>query len=273
MLKPVLARGAFQSSVPPPPRSSVSTWQKDPAFERRFQAIDVDQPSASDTVAYLAKLAPKYEEHHHVRYTQAALEAAASLSARYIQDRFLPDKAIHFHRRGRCPRSYRAQQGARARAEAEARVVELKAAVEEASAADDMNRAAEAKEQRADRRNRPGRGPRRLERRARREPGRHRCAPDRRHRLGDLGRARLVAHGGREPSPARLREALKTRIIGQDEAVAAVAKAIRRSRSPLKDPRRPAVPSSFWAPRAPVDRARQTLAEYLFGSKDCAYQL
>ncbi len=116
------------------------------AFERRFQAIDVDEPSASDTVAILAKLAPKYEEHHHVRYTQAALEAAASLSARYIQDRFLPDKAIDLID----------EAGARARIahnkapepvrEAEARVVELKAAVEEASAADAMNRAAEAKD-------------------------------------------------------------------------------------------------------------------------------
>ena len=94
MLKPVLARGAFQIIGATTAEEFRKYLAKDPAFERRFQAIDVDEPSASDTVAILAKLAPKYEEHHHVRYTQAALEAAASLSARYIQDRFLPDKAI-----------------------------------------------------------------------------------------------------------------------------------------------------------------------------------
>ena len=94
MLKPVLARGAFQIIGATTAEEFRKYLAKDPAFERRFQAIDVDEPSVEDTVAILAKLAPKYEEHHHVRYTTAALEAAASLSNRYVQDRFLPDKAI-----------------------------------------------------------------------------------------------------------------------------------------------------------------------------------
>ena len=94
MLKPVLARGAFQIIGATTAEEFRKYLTKDPAFERRFQTIDVDEPSVPDTVAILTRLAPRYEEHHHVRYTPAALEAAASLSARYIQDRFLPDKAI-----------------------------------------------------------------------------------------------------------------------------------------------------------------------------------
>lgn len=252
MLKPVLARGAFQIIGATTAEEFRKYLAKDPAFERRFQAIDVDEPSASDTVAILAKLAPKYEEHHHVRYTQAALEAAASLSARYIQDRFLPDKAIDLideaGARARIARN-KAPEPVR---EAEARVVELKAAVEEASAADDMNRAAEAKEQ---------------QQTAEIALGEARAAWN-----AELDASPVVIDVPQiadivsvtsgvpvssltEDESRRLlacENALKTRIIGQDEAVAAVAKAIRRSRSPLKDPVVPAAPSSFWAPRAPA---------------------
>ena len=154
MLKPVLARGAFQIIGATTAEEFVSTWQRirrSSAASRLSTWMSRARPTP---VAILAKLAPKYEEHHHVRYTQAALEAAASLSARYIQDRFLPDKADsdlidEAGARARIARN-KAPEPVR---EAEARVVELKAAVEEAaSAADDMNRAAEAKEQRADRR-------------------------------------------------------------------------------------------------------------------------
>ena len=87
----------------PRPRSSANYLTKDPAFERRFQTIDVEEPSVEDTVKILTALQPRYEEHHHVRYTQGAIEAAANLSNRYIQDRFLPDKAIDLIDEGRCP--------------------------------------------------------------------------------------------------------------------------------------------------------------------------
>ena len=269
MLKPVLARGAFQIIGATTAEEFRKYLAKDPAFERRFQAIDVDEPSASDTVAILAKLAPKYEEHHHVRYTQAALEAAASLSARYIQDRFLPDKAIDLideaGARARIARN-KAPEPVR---EAEARVVELKAAVEEASAAADMNRAAEAKEQ---------------QQTAEIALGEARAAWN-----AELDASPVVIDVPQiadivsvtsgvpvssltEDESRRLlacENALKTRIIGQDEAVAAVAKAIRRSRSPLKDPRRPGGSFIFLGPTGTgKTELAKTLAEYLFGSKD-----
>ena len=94
MLKPVLARGAFQIIGATTAEEFRKYLTKDPAFERRFQTIDVEEPSVEDTVKILTALKLRYEEHHHVRYTQGAIEAAANLSDRYIQDRFLPDKAI-----------------------------------------------------------------------------------------------------------------------------------------------------------------------------------
>ena len=84
MLKPVLARGAFQIIGATTAEEFRKYLTKDPAFERRFQTIDVEEPSVEDTVKILTALKPRYEEHHHVRYTQGAIEAAANLSNRYI---------------------------------------------------------------------------------------------------------------------------------------------------------------------------------------------
>lgn len=269
MLKPVLARGAFQIIGATTAEEFRKYLAKDPAFERRFQAIDIDEPSVEDTVAILAKLAPKYEEHHHVRYTTAALEAAASLSNRYIQDRYLPDKAIDLMDEAGARARIARNKTPEAVREAEAHVAELKAGMDAATEADDMNRAAELKEQ-------------------------MQAAEI------TLGEARAAWTAELEASPVVIdvpqiadivsvasgvpvssltedesrrllacESALKTRIIGQDEAVSAVAKAIRRSRSPLKDPRRPGGSFIFLGPTGTgKTELAKTLAEYLFGSKD-----
>ena len=269
MLKPVLARGAFQIIGATTAEEFRKYLTKDPAFERRFQSIDVEEPSIEDTVKILTALVPRYEEHHHVRYTPEAVEAAASLSARYIQDRFLPDKAIDLideaGARARIAKN-RAPEGLRA---AEAKVAELKRAMDEASEADDMNRAADLKEQ---------------EHEAEIALSEARAAW-----TAELDASPItidvpqiadivsVASGVpvsslTEDESRRLlacEDALKTRIIGQDEAVAAVAKAIRRSRSPLKDPRRPGGSFIFLGPTGTgKTELAKTLAEYLFGSKD-----
>ena len=269
MLKPVLARGAFQIIGATTAEEFRKYLAKDPAFERRFQAIDIDEPSVEDTVAILAKLAPKYEEHHHVRYTTAALEAAASLSNRYIQDRFLPDKAIDLMdeagARARIARN-KAPEPVRA---AEARVLELKTGMQEASEADDMNRAAELKEQ---------------VQQAQIALGEARAAWNAEleanpvvidvPQIADIVSVTsgVPVSSLTEDESRRLlacESVLKTRVIGQDEAVAAVAKAIRRSRSPLKDPRRPGGSFIFLGPTGTgKTELAKTLAEYLFGSKD-----
>ena len=269
MLKPVLARGAFQIIGATTAEEFRKYLTKDPAFERRFQSIDVEEPSVEDTVTILKALVPRYEEHHHVRYTPAAIEAAASLSNRYIQDRYLPDKAIDLIDEAGARARIAANRAPQEVRDAEKRVTELSDAVEAASNGDDMNRAAELKQ-------------------------------DQQAAEIALGEARAAWNAQMDADPLVIDTAqiadivsitsgvpvssltesesrrllqcesvLKTRIIGQDEAVSAVAKAIRRSRSPLKDPRRPGGSFIFLGPTGTgKTELAKTLAEYLFGSKD-----
>ena len=269
MLKPVLARGAFQIIGATTAEEFRKYLTKDPAFERRFQSIDVQEPSVEDTVTILKALVPRYEEHHHVRYTPAAIEAAASLSNRYIQDRYLPDKAIDLIDEAGARARIAANRAPQEVRDAEKRVTELSDAVEAASNDDDMNRAAELKQ-------------------------------DQQAAEIALGEARAAWNAQMDADPLVIDTAqiadivsitsgvpvssltesesrrllqcesvLKTRIIGQDEAVSAVAKAIRRSRSPLKDPRRPGGSFIFLGPTGTgKTELAKTLAEYLFGSKD-----
>ena len=269
MLKPVLARGAFQIIGATTAEEFRKYLTKDPAFERRFQSIDVEEPSVEATVTILKALVPRYEEHHHVRYTPAAIEAAASLSNRYIQDRYLPDKAIDLIDEAGARARIAANRAPQEVRDAEKRVTELSDAVEAASNDDDMNRAAELKQ-------------------------------DQQAAEIALGEARAAWNAQMDADPLVIDTAqiadivsitsgvpvssltesesrrllqcesvLKTRIIGQDEAVSAVAKAIRRSRSPLKDPRRPGGSFIFLGPTGTgKTELAKTLAEYLFGSKD-----
>ncbi len=269
MLKPVLARGAFQIIGATTAEEFRKHLQKEPAFERRFQSIDVEEPSIPDTIKILNALAPRYAEHHHVTYTPAAIEAAANLSSRYIQDRFLPDKAIDLMDEAGARARIAANKAPQSVRDAEARIAELKAAVDEAAAGDDMNRAAEIKED---------------EKAAEQELAKARedwTAEMDAHPLvidtQQIADIVSIASGVpvsslTEDESRRLLQCesvLKSRIIGQDEAVQAVAKAIRRSRSPLKDPRRPGGSFIFLGPTGTgKTELAKTLAEYLFGSKD-----
>ena len=269
MLKPVLARGAFQIIGATTAEEFRKYLSKDPAFERRFQSIDVDEPSVEDTIRILKALAPAYEEHHHVRYTPEAIEAAASLSHRYIQDRYLPDKAIDLMDEAGARARIAANKAPEPVREAETKLRELQAAVEEATASDDMNKAAELKEE---------------AKTAEITLGEARAAwtaeMDASPLVIDVPQiADIVSVTSGVPVSSltedesrRLLEcesALKGRIIGQDEAVDAVAKAIRRSRSPLKDPRRPGGSFIFLGPSG-VGKTElaKSLAEFLFGSEE-----
>ena len=269
MLKPVLARGAFQIIGATTAEEFRKYLAKDPAFERRFQAIDVDEPSASDTVAILAKLAPKYEEHHHVRYTQAALEAAASLSARYIQDRFLPDKAI----------DVLDEAGARMRIrnrtlpdeirkfDDELRRVRLDK--EEAASAQEFERAAQLRDEEKQLEEQRAEAEKRFSEESDKELA----------NITEVEIADVVSMSTGVPVSnlteaeadklLRMEGVLHERIIGQEEAVTALSKAIRRSRSGLKDPKRPSGSFIFLGPSG-VGKTElsKALAEFLFGTED-----
>ena len=269
MLKPVLARGSFQIIGATTAEEFRKYLTKDPAFERRFQPIDVEEPSVEDTVRILQALLPRYEEHHHVRYTPAAVEAAANLSNRYIQDRFLPDKAIDLIDEAGARARIAANRAPQSLRDAETRVQELKAAADAASDEDDMNRAAELKQE---------------QQAAEIALGEERAAWSSQMEADPLTidvaqiadivsvTSGVPVSSLTEDESRRLLQCesvLKTRIIGQDEAVDAVAKAIRRSRSPLKDPRRPGGSFIFLGPTGTgKTELAKTLAEYLFGSKD-----
>ena len=113
MLKPALARGELRCVGATTLNEYRKHIEKDPALERRFQPIMVKEPSVEDTIAILRGLKERYEVHHGVRIKDAAIIAAATLSDRYISDRFLPDKAVDLDRRGGLPAADRTGQHAR----------------------------------------------------------------------------------------------------------------------------------------------------------------
>ena len=269
ILKPPLSRGEIQVIGATTSEEYRKHIEKDSAFERRFQPVNVGEPSIEDTVLILKGLQDRYEEHHHVRYTDDALRAAATLSTRYIQDRFLPDKAIDVID----------EAGARTRVhkmtlppeiaeidEELARVHEAKSA---AASAQEFEEAARLRDQEKEL----------SAKRDQLEEDWHRRLSENIVEVDAQDVADVVSAMTGVPVSnlteaeasklLRCEDALHQRVIGQEEAVSAVARAIRRSRSPLKDPRRPGGSFIFLGPSG-VGKTElaKSLAEFLFGSED-----
>jgi ATP-dependent Clp protease ATP-binding subunit ClpC len=269
MLKPALARGELHIIGATTIDEYRKDIEKDAALERRFQPILVPEPSVTDTIEILRGLRDRYEAHHQVRYTDEALVAAAELSDRYITDRFLPDKAIDLIDQAGARVRLRTKTPARDRREAEQRLDRLQREKDEAVAMEDYARAAALRDQIAELNQPPGGD----STEAGGKP--EKAIPE----VSAADIAEVVSRATGIPVTQLTQEErerllqleghLHQRVIGQDDAVAAVAEAVRRSRAGLADPDRPIGSFLFLGPTGvgKTELAR-ALAEALFGSED-----
>ncbi|HEY0374969.1 MAG TPA: ATP-dependent Clp protease ATP-binding subunit [Amnibacterium sp.] len=263
ILKPRLARGELHL-VGATTLKEYRRIEKDAALERRFQPVTVGEPSIEDAVAILDGLKQRYEQHHGVQYTDEAVRAAVELSARYLTDRFLPDKAIDLID----------QAGARKRLALGGRVdvQSLRARMTDLEA----DKARAVTEERYEEASRLRDEIESLQQRV--EAGSGRTATPQEQEIGRPEIAEMIARATGIPAArltegdrsrlAKLESELHERVIGQDEAVASIAKAVRRSRTGMGDPRRPVGSFLFLGPTG-VGKTElaKALASSLFGDE------
>jgi ATP-dependent Clp protease ATP-binding subunit ClpC len=266
ILKPALARGELHAIGATTLDEYRKHIEQDAALERRFQPILVPEPSVEDTIAILRGLRDRYEAHHQVRFTDEALVAAAELADRYVTDRFLPDKAIDLIDQAGARVRLHSRRPDSERRELEQRLEQLTRDKDQAVADEQYERATALRDEIASLR-------------------------ERIDRLGgttqrggfpvvdEEGIAEIVARSTGIPASQlteeekdrllRLEEHLHRRIVGQDDAVRAVAEAVRRSRAGLGDPDRPVGSFLFLGPTG-VGKTElaKALAEALFGDAD-----
>jgi len=273
MMKPALARGELRCIGATTPDEYRKYIERDSALERRFAPVWVEEPTVEETIEILRGIRDRYEAHHEITFDDAALVAAARLSHRYVTDRHLPDKAIDLIDEAAAklrvaiysmPPELRAKK---------ARLQKLAAEEEAAWAAREYERAAECKVERLKLSQ---------EFEAERAAWREETGLDDVVREEDI--AEVVASWTGIPVSTmmeteaekllRMEEALHKRIVGQEEAIAAVADAIRRARSGLKDPRRPIGSFIFIGPSG-VGKTElaKALAEFLFDDEDALFRL
>jgi ATP-dependent Clp protease ATP-binding subunit ClpC len=268
ILKPMLARGEMQCIGATTLSEYHKHIEKDAALERRFQPVTVGEPSTEEAVKILMGLRDRYEAHHRVRITDEAIHAAVMLSDRYISDRFLPDKAIDLVDEAASRVRIKAFTAPPDMKEQEARLESLNKETEEAVAHEDFEKAAQLRDQKKQLQNEMA------ERRKAWEQHRD----EKVETVGEEEIAGIVSmwtgipsphDRGRAHTPSEPREILHRREIGQDEATKAVARAVRRARAGLKDPRRPIGSFIFLGPTG-VGKTElcKALGEALFGDED-----
>ena len=273
LLKPALSRGELQCIGATTLNEYQKYIEKDAALERRFAPIFVDEPSIDETIQMLQGLRDRYEAHHKVHFTDKALIAAAKLSARYVTDRFLPDKAIDLMDEAAAKLRVALYSMPADLKAMKSEIDRLMAEEEQAGIERDYERAARKKAERL-----------RLES----EFNQKRDAWESEHKLDEVvdeeDIAQVVSQWTGIPitqmmqSEAdrllKLEDNLHERIIGQEEAISAVADAIRRARSGLKDPRRPIGSFIFIGPSG-VGKTElaKALARFLFDDEDALVRL
>jgi ATP-dependent Clp protease ATP-binding subunit ClpC len=274
ILKPMLARGELQTIGATTRDEYRKYLEKDAALERRFQPIEVKEPSVTHTIEILKGLRDRYEAHHRVTYTDEALVAAANLADRYISDRFLPDKAIDLIDEAGSRMRIRRMTAPPDVRELDEKIAEVRLRKESAIDAQDFELAA----------------------RLRDEERQHQEERQRREQQWKAGEMDVLSEVDEEEIAEvlsiwtgipvfklteeetekllRMEDEIHKRIISQHDAIGAVSRAIRRTRSGLKDPKRPTGSFIFLGPSG-VGKTElsKALAEFLFGDEDALIQL
>ena len=269
ILKPSLARGEVQLIGATTITEYRKYIEKDAALERRFQPVTVEEPSEEQCLEILEGLKAKYEEHHHVEIEADALKAAVRLSSRYISDRFLPDKAIDVVDEACSKVSLRGFKVPESIYQLEELIEKLRVDLEDAIRSGDINEAAVLNKEREGAKKKLDQTRSRFQKRM----------SEKEVVVIEDDMALVVAEWTKVPvqrlkesESARLQkleQTLHKRVIGQDEAVSAVAKAVRRGRVGLKDPKRPIGSFLFLGPTG-VGKTElsKALAEALFGNEE-----
>ena len=269
VLKPMLARGELQTIGATTIEEYRKYFEKDAALERRFQPIMVEQPSVSDTIEILQGLKEKYEQHHKVEITDEAISSAAILSDRYITDRFLPDKAIDLIDEAASRKKILNFTTPPEIRKIEEKIKEVELNKSEAARHEQYERADKLKQERDNL----------VEQKEKLEAEWKNKSKDVKLSIGEEDIADIVSDWtgipvrkiteGESEKLQHLEEILHKRVIGQDEAVVAVAKAIKRARAGLKDPKRPIGSFIFLGPTG-VGKTElaKALAEAMFGDEN-----
>ncbi|HHY97948.1 MAG TPA: ATP-dependent Clp protease ATP-binding subunit [Firmicutes bacterium] len=274
ILKPALARGELQCIGATTLDEYRKHVEKDAALERRFQPIQVGEPTVEETIAILKGLRDRYEAHHRVKITDEAIDAAAKLSDRYITDRYLPDKAIDLIDEASSRVRLQAQTAPPDLKQLEDEVNKIRAEKESAIQNEEFEKAAKLRDKEQKLRDEIE------DRKAAWQKMRGRTESN--VTADDIAQVVSAWTGipvlklAREESERllHLEEVLHSRVIGQDEAVKAVSMAVRRARAGLKDPKRPIGSFIFLGPTGvgKTELAR-ALAEALFGDEDAMITL
>ncbi|MFD0705273.1 ATP-dependent Clp protease ATP-binding subunit [Alloscardovia venturai] len=274
MLKPMLARGELQTIGATTTDEYRKYIEKDAALERRFQPIQVNEPSIADTIEILKGLRKRYEDHHKVTITDKALQSAAELSSRYIQDRHLPDKAIDLIDEAGARLRIRRLTAPAELKDMDKKIAELKSQKDQAIADQDFEKATSLRDEQES-----------LEKtRKEREKAWREGESDVSMTVDEEVIAQVISETTGIPvfkltqaesqKLLSMEDELHKRIIGQDEAVSALARSIRRARVGLKDPKRPSGSFIFAGPTG-VGKTElaKSLAQFLFDDEDALIRI
>ena len=269
ILKPPLSRGEIQVIGATTIDEYRKHLEKDSALERRFQPITVGEPNEEQAIRILGGLRDRYEAHHQVHFTDEALQAAVEMSDRYIQDRFLPDKAIDVIDEAGARMRIRNMTLPKELRDLDDKLREVRSKKDKAIGAQDFETAAELRDKESKLKTEREQAEKKWEEDASKQVSQV--------TVKDIADVVSMTTGvpvsnlteAETEKLLRMESVLHERVIGQDEAVTALSKAIRRSRAGLKDPKRPAGSFIFLGPSG-VGKTElsKALAEFLFNSED-----